>query len=79
LRTAFLSARNDVLANLAIIIAGLVTAYTISAWPDLVVGLGIFFMNLDAAREFYVAAPKDLLFDAGGYKIRMGGMASTLR
>jgi Co/Zn/Cd efflux system component len=58
-RAAFLSARNDVLANVAIVGAGLVTAYTLSAWPDLVVGLGIFFMNLDAAREVYVAARRE--------------------
>ena len=25
-------------------------------WPDLVVGVGIFVMNLDAAREVYLAA-----------------------
>jgi Co/Zn/Cd efflux system component len=33
-RAAFLSARNDVLANIAIIIAGLVTGYILSVWPD---------------------------------------------
>jgi Co/Zn/Cd efflux system component len=58
-RAAFLSARNDVLANVAIVGAGLVTAYTLSAWPDLIVGLGIFFMNLDAAREVYLAARRE--------------------
>jgi Co/Zn/Cd efflux system component len=55
-RAAFLSARNDVLANLAIIVAGFVTAATLSPWPDLIVGLGIFAINLDAAREVYEAA-----------------------
>ena len=59
-RAAFLSARNDVFANATIVCAGLVTAYTASAWPDLIVGLGIFFMNLDAAREVYVAARREL-------------------
>ena len=48
-RAAFLSARNDVLANLAMIAAGLVTALTHSGWPDLVVGLGIALMNADSA------------------------------
>jgi Co/Zn/Cd efflux system component len=55
-RAAFLSARNDVFANLGIIGAGFVTALTRSLWPDLLVGLGIFVMNLDAAREVYAAA-----------------------
>jgi Co/Zn/Cd efflux system component len=58
-RAAFLSARNDVLANLAIIAAGLVTAFTRSAWPDLVVGLGIALMNADAAREIYQLARRN--------------------
>ena len=56
-RAAFLSARNDVLANIAIIVAGLVTAFLWhAAWPDLLVGLGIAAMNADAAREVWQAA-----------------------
>ncbi len=55
-RAAFLSARNDALANIAIILAGLVTLLVPSVWPDLIVGLGIFLMNLDAAREVFSAA-----------------------
>jgi Co/Zn/Cd efflux system component len=55
-RAAFLSARNDVVANIAIIAAGALTLLWPSAWPDLVVGLGIFVLNLDAAREVYRAA-----------------------
>jgi Co/Zn/Cd efflux system component len=55
-RAAFLSARNDAFANLAIIAAGGVTFFWSSAWPDLIVGIGILLMNLDAAREVYVAA-----------------------
>jgi Co/Zn/Cd efflux system component len=55
-RAAFLSARNDVLANIAIILVGLATMILPSVWPDLVVGLGIFLINLDAAREVFSAA-----------------------
>src|SRR5882672_6921720 len=58
-RAAFLSARNDTVANVAIIAAGFVTAYTHSAWPDLFVGLGIAAMNLDAAREVWRAAREE--------------------
>ena len=58
-RAAFLSARNDVLANVAIIAAGFVTAYTLSGWPDLIVGLGIASMNADAAREVWSAAREE--------------------
>ncbi len=55
-RAAFLSARNDAIANIAIIAAGFVTAFTSSIWPDLVVGFGIAAMNADAAREVWQAA-----------------------
>jgi Co/Zn/Cd efflux system component len=59
-RAAFLSARNDALANIAIIAAGLVTALAWhSAWPDLIVGLGIGMLNVDAAREIWSAARKE--------------------
>ncbi|MDY0147024.1 MAG: cobalt transporter [Halothiobacillus sp. 14-56-357] len=58
-RAAFLSARNDALANVAIIAAGLLTLVWHSALPDLIVGLGIFLMNLDAAREVYQAARRE--------------------
>ncbi|MER8692304.1 cation transporter [Mesorhizobium opportunistum] len=56
-RAAFLSARNDAFANIAIIAAGLMTAFVWrSAWPDLLVGLGIAALNADAAREVWEAA-----------------------
>ncbi len=58
-KAAFLSARNDAYANVAIIIAGLMTALTVSHWPDLIVGLGIFAMNLDAAWEVFEEAKKE--------------------
>lgn len=59
-RAAFLSARNDALANVAIIAAGLVTASLWrSAWPDLIVGVAIAVMNIDAAREVWTAAKNE--------------------
>ena len=59
-RAAFLSARNDSVANVAIIAAGLVTAFLwASGWPDLIVGLGIAALNADAAREVWQAAREE--------------------
>lgn len=59
-KAAVLSARNDALTNIAIIAAGLVTAFLWrTAWPDLLVGLGIAAMNADAAREVWVAAREE--------------------
>ncbi len=58
-RAAYLSARNDAVANISIVGAGMATALTGSIWPDVIVGLGIFAMNLDAAREVFVAARQE--------------------
>lgn len=58
-RAAFLSARNDAFANVAIILAALVTLFYRSAWPDLIVGLGIMVMNADAARDVWQAAREE--------------------
>jgi len=59
-KAAFLSARNDAFANLAIIAAALVTAFAWhTAWPDMIAGLGIALMNADAAREVWSAAREE--------------------
>ena len=55
-KAAFLSARNDAVANIAIMGAGAMTLVWPSAWPDLIVGFGIAWMNLDAAKEIWQAA-----------------------
>lgn len=59
-KAAFLPARNDAYANIAIIAAGSVTALTQSIWPDIIVGLGIAAMNATAAKEVWEAARKEL-------------------
>jgi Co/Zn/Cd efflux system component len=58
-RAAFLSARNDTVANVAIVAAGIATRYTHSSLPDLIVGLGIAALNADAARQVWRAARKE--------------------
>ena len=58
-RAAFLSARNDVFANIAIVFAGGLTAFTHSVWPDVAVGAGIMLMNAGAAREVWQAAREE--------------------
>jgi len=58
-KAAFLSARNDAFANVAIVGAGLVTAATLSAWPDLIVGLAIAAINADAALEVWEEAREE--------------------
>ena len=59
-RAAFLSARNDVLANISIIIAGVITFFYSSIWPDILVGLFIGYIRTESALEIYRKAIYDL-------------------
>lgn len=60
-RAAFLSARNDVLVNVAIIGMALVTALTASGWPDLVLGCIIIVLALHAAWEVWEVSEEERL------------------
>ena len=55
-QAAWLSARNDAYANLAIIAAGLATALQPSPWPDLIAAAGIAILNADSASDILRAA-----------------------
>jgi Co/Zn/Cd efflux system component len=50
---AYLSARNDALANIAVITAGIVTMLWVSPIPDLIVGISIGMLNADAAVKVW--------------------------
>jgi Co/Zn/Cd efflux system component len=50
---AYLSARNDALANVAIIVAGVITIFWSSSIPDLAVGISIGMLNADAAVKVW--------------------------
>jgi Co/Zn/Cd efflux system component len=41
MRSVWLCSRNDVIANVAVLVAAAGVALTGSAWPDIAVGLGI--------------------------------------
>ncbi|RRJ86631.1 cation transporter [Gulosibacter macacae] len=60
-RAAFLTARNDVIINVLIILLGLVTALTMSGWPDIVLGVVIIALNFFAAREVWEKATEEHL------------------
>lgn len=51
MKAAFLSARNEAIANVAIIAAGIVTVFWGTAWPDLVVGVGIAAIILEQRKR----------------------------
>jgi Co/Zn/Cd efflux system component len=58
-KAAYFSARNDAIANILIIIAGIVTLFWLSPIPDLFVGSMIFLMNADSARAILKAANRE--------------------
>ena len=60
-RAAFLSARNDVLVNVAIIAMAVLTAGTGSGWPDLILGTLIILLALHAAREVWEVSEEERL------------------
>jgi Co/Zn/Cd efflux system component len=59
LLAAFFSARNDALANVGIIVAGVATVFWVSAIPDIVVGLIIMALNADSAYKIWTATTRE--------------------
>jgi Co/Zn/Cd efflux system component len=60
-RAAFLSARNDVLVNVAIIAMAVITLWTTSGWPDLILGCFIILLALHAAYEVWEVSEEERL------------------
>ena len=60
-RAAWLSARNDVAVNVAVVAMAGVTAWTGSGWPDIVLGVGIVLLNGAAAVEVWRLAGEERL------------------
>lgn len=67
-RAAFVSARNDVVVNVAIIAMAVVTLWTSSGWPDLLLGCGIILLALHAAHEVWEVSEEERL----AAKVRAG-------
>ena len=59
-RGAFLSARNDALSNIAIILTGIITFFHPSIWPDIIVGIFIAFLRTESALEIFNKAMREL-------------------
>lgn len=55
LMAAFFAARNDALANIGIIVAGVATMFWVSAIPDIFVGLVIMALNADSAFKIWTS------------------------
>ena len=59
-RAAFLSARNDAFANIAIIFTGIITLFYPSIWPDIFVGMFIAYIRTESALEIFNKAREEL-------------------
>lgn len=60
-RSAWICSRNDVTANMAVIGAGLIVFYSHSAWPDILVGLGISFLIIQSSVQVIIESYKHSL------------------
>ncbi len=58
-KAAFLSARNDTICNIIIIITGFLTLLHHSIWYDLIVGISITLINGESALKIFKSAQKD--------------------
>ena len=58
---AYLAARNDVIANALIIVVAGITVWTLSGWPDIVLGIVIVALNGTAAKEVWQVAEEERL------------------
>lgn len=65
-RAIWLFSRNDALANIAVIVAAALVAWTGSAWPDLVVAGVIALLFLHSASEIIRDARRELAEHRGG-------------
>lgn len=61
---AWLSARNDSIANLAIVAVGILTIWFATGWLDIIVGVAIGILNADAARAVWKAARQEARADS---------------
>lgn len=59
-RSIWLFSRNDALANVAVIIAAVLVAWTGTAWPDIAVAAVIALLFLHSSREIIADARKEL-------------------
>ncbi len=59
-KAAFLSARNDAFANIAIIFTGIITFFLPSIWPDIFVGILIAYIRIESALDIFKQAYSEI-------------------
>jgi Co/Zn/Cd efflux system component len=60
MRSVWLCSRNDAIGNIAVLLAAVGVFGTGTAWPDLIVAVGMAFLGLTAAREVVAQARQEL-------------------
>jgi Co/Zn/Cd efflux system component len=58
-RSVWLASRADAMANASIVLAAGITAWTGSIWPDVIVGIGIAAINIQAAVLIAILAAQE--------------------
>ena len=69
MRSAWLCSRNDVIANLGVLLAALAVGRSGSAWPDILIGLTI--------ATLFATSAAGVIREALGYSPRAGGRAAA--
>lgn len=65
MRSVWLCSRNDIIANISVILAAAAVAISHNLWPDIIVGLAIAALFLRSAWQVLVSALKQLKNNAG--------------
>jgi cation diffusion facilitator family transporter len=63
-KSAWICSRNDVFANVSVVVAGILVGYFNSMWPDILVGLGIAFIVLRSSIGIIKEALKHRVGDS---------------
>jgi Co/Zn/Cd efflux system component len=73
MRSVWLCSRNDIVANVSVLVAAAAVWMSHSAWPDILVGLGIAALFLRSALHVLTAAIEELRTPAGSAGIQNTG------
>lgn len=58
IKSSWICSRNDMTANISVVVAGFLVGYFNSMWPDIIVGLGIAFIVLKSSVEIILEGLK---------------------
>ncbi len=69
-RSVWLCTRNDAIGNVAVVVAGVAVAWTASAWPDLIVAIGMAALFLSSSISILGQAWTEYRSGGSGDKVQ---------